>query len=709
MKKQIITLGGVLIIGMLFLQFGIIVSCAPKAVPPVAPIHAKVDTVFGHVMVDDYAWLRDRDNPQVMPYLEAENAYTDAMMKPTDKFQEDLYQEMVGRIKETDMSVPTKWGNYYYYTRTVEKEQYDIQCRKKDSLDAPEQVLLDGNKEAEGTQFWDLGVFKVSPDQNLLAFAVDTMGNELYTLRVKSLVTGELFPDVIDSVTTGLEWANDSRTFFYTIPDEAWRPYKVYRHRLGENVSKDRMMYHEPDESFWIDLSKSKSERFIYLQLGSETTTEIRFLDANIPDGDFTLANPRQDGMEYYLHDHGHMFFIRTNDGAKNFKVMQAPISDPRKARWEPYIPTSDSVMINDIEVFRDFMVVYEREYGLKQIRIKEFAPNIDYMIDFPEPVYTTYGAWNPDYNGEMLRYVYTSLITSESVYDYNMRTRERVLRKQEEVLGGYDPSNYESKQIFATARDGTKVPISIVYRKDREQSGSKRLLLYGYGAYGISSDPTFRSYRISLLDRGFAYAIAHVRGGGEMGRYWYDEGKLLNKKNTFYDFIDCSEYLISKGYTTSENLAIYGGSAGGLLIGAVLNMRPELYDVAVADVPFVDLINTMMDSTIPLTVIEYDEWGNPHEKEYFDYMLSYSPYDNVKAQNYPNMFVLAGLNDTRVHYWEPAKWVAKLRATKTGDNLLLLKVNMESGHSGASGRYDFLKEVALEYAYMFHMMGIER
>lgn len=685
----------------------LVVSYAQEPAPPVAEIHAKVDTVFGRVMVDNYAWLRDRDNPKVIQYLEAENAYTEEVMKPTEAFQEALFQEMVSRIKETDTTVATKWDDYYYYSRTLQGKQYGVECRKFKSLDASEEVLLDGNREAEGKEFWDLGVFRVSPDHQLLAFAVDTSGNELYTLRIKNLDTGELLTDVIDSVTTGFEWANDNTTFYYTIPDEAWRPYKLFRHRLGNRVSDDQLVYHEQDEAFWLDLRKSKSQEYIFVESASETSSEVHIINASKPDGDFRLAQPRIKDVEYYLYHHGDSFFIRTNDHAKNFKLMQAPVSDPSKERWVEAIPENAAVKLNGVEMFKDFMVLYERQDGLKQIRIKELGSNKDYLIEFPEPVYDVNGAWNPDYNGQVLRYGFASFVTSESVYDYNMRTRERELKKQEEVLGGYDPTRYEIKRLFATARDGAKVPISIVYRKDKFTPGANLLYLYGYGAYESSMDPGFRPYRFSLIDRGFIYAMAHIRGGGEMGRQWYEDGRLLKKKNSFYDFIDCAEYLISQGYTSPDKLAIYGGSAGGLLIGSVLNMRPDLFKVAVADVPFVDLINTMLDPSIPLTVIEYDEWGNPHEKEYFEYMLSYSPYDNVKAQNYPNIFVMAGLNDTRVHYWEPAKWVAKLRATKTDHNLLLLKTNMESGHGGASGRYDFIREIALEYAFVLDVFGI--
>ncbi len=687
-----------------------IASCGSRVdvKPPVAKIEPKADTLFGQEMMDNYFWLRERDNPEVIAYLEAENSYTDAVMKHTEKLQDKLYKEMVSRIKETDLSVPVKWGDYYYYSRTEEGKQYKIYCRKQKSLEAEEEVMLDVNQLAEGHDYYDLGAYQVSPDHRLLAYVFDTTGNERFILRVKDQKTGELYPDVIDSVSTSFEWANDNQTIFYTITDEAWRPYKVYRHTLGHDVENDELVYHEKDDAYFLDINKSKSQKFLLINLESMTTSEICYLDADDPTGKFRVIHPRQHDMEYSVYHHADQFYIVTNDHAKNFKLMRAPVSNPSRSNWMEVVPHRDSVKLDRIEVFRDFLVFYERENGLNQIRIGGFDTDQTYTIEFPEPVYDCWGDWNPDYNSQLLRFNYMSLVTPKSVYDYNMKTKERELKKQEEVLGGYDSDEYQSERTFALADDGARIPVSMVYRKGMVKDGKNPLYLYAYGAYGSSMDPWFSSNRLSLLDRGFIFAIAHVRGGGEMGRYWYDDGKLLNKKNTFTDFIATAEHLIAEKYTSSEKLVIDGASAGGLLIGAVVNMRPDLFGVVIADVPFVDLINTMMDESIPLTVIEYEEWGNPHKKEHFDYMFSYSPYDNVKAQNYPNMLILGGLNDTRVQYWEPAKWTAKLRATKTDTNRLLLKTNMGTGHGGASGRYDRLKEIAFDYAFVLDVLGIK-
>jgi oligopeptidase B len=704
MHKRRVFLSAVLILSVSFT----LASCNSQAEvnPPVAKIESKIDTLFGQEMVDNYFWLRQRGNPEVIDYLKAENAYTEAVMKHTEKLQDKLYREMVGRIKETDLSVPVKRDEFYYYSRTEEGKQYKIYCRKKGSLEAEEEILLDVNLVAAGREYMGLGIYEVSPSHRLLAYAVDTTGSERFTLRVKDLETQELYPDVIDSVSTSLEWANDDKTFFYTITDEAWRSYKLYRHTLGGDVENDVLVFHEKDDAFSLDIAKSKSMGYLYVYLESMTTSEVHYLDANNPTGKFELVHARQQDMEYSLSHHGDQFYIVTNDNAENFKLMQVPVSDPWKRNWSEGIAHRDSVKLDRIEVFKHFMALYERENGLKQIRIKDFSSNQIHRVEFPEPVYTCWPNWNPEYKSHLLRFTYASFITPNSVYDYNMRTRKRELKKQKEVLGGYDPDEYQSERIFATAGDGTRIPISMVYKKGMVKDGSIPLYLSGYGAYGSSAEPYFSSNRLSLLDRGFIYARAHVRGGGEMGRYWYDDGKLLNKRNTFTDFIAVAEHLISENYTSADRLAIVGGSAGGLLIGAVVNMRPDLFGLVIADVPFVDLINTMLDASIPLTVVEYEEWGNPNEKEYFDYMLSYSPYDNVEAKEYPHMLILAGLNDTRVQYWEPAKWTAKLRAAKTDNNRLLLKTNMGAGHGGASGRYDRLKELAFEYAFILDVLG---
>jgi oligopeptidase B len=683
-------------------------TLAQNIAPPIAQKIPKVDTSFGDIRVDNYFWLRDKNNPEVIKYLQAENKYTETVMKPTEKLQEKLYKEMLSRIKETDMSVPEKIDDYYYYTREEKGKQYRIYCRKKGSLDAPEEILLDANELARGHNYLDVGVYKVSPDHQLLAYSIDTTGAEDFTIYFKDLNTGKTFDDVIPNTSYSAEWANDNKTVFYNTLDEAKRPYKLFRHTLRTDPKNDALVYHEKDEAFNLDLKKSKSKAYLFMLLESETTSEDWYLDASHPDEDFRIIQPRQHEMEYSVEQHGDKFYILTNDKAQNFKLMGTPITSPSKENWKVVIPASDSVKLDDIEVFKNHLVVYERERGVQKIRITNLTDNQNYYVDFPEPVYTFWPERNPDFNTNLLRFDYTSLITPRSIYDYNMDKKTRELKKQDEVLGGYKPSLYQEERIFARASDGTLVPISMVYKKGMTRNGKNPLFLYGYGAYGISSEPYFSSNRLSLLDRGFIYAIAHVRGGGEMGRYWYDQGKLLNKKNTFTDFVACAEHLIAEKYTSRDELVINGGSAGGLLMGAVTNMRPDLFRVVIANVPFVDLINTMLDPSLPLTVIEYEEWGNPHEKEYYGYMRSYSPYDNVQAKAYPNMLITTSLNDPRVSYWEPTKWTAKLRALKTDNNLLLFKINMDAGHGGSSGRYDYLKDIALEYAFIFKILGIK-
>jgi oligopeptidase B len=700
-------LTGLLLLSLIFSFYSTLI--AQGVAPPVAQKIPKVDTVNGEVRVDNYYWIRERDNPEVTAYLEAENKYTASMMKDTEELQEKLFKEMVSRIKETDLSVPEKIDDYYYYTRTEEGKQYNIYCRKKGSLRAEEEILLDVNELSKGYDYFYIGVYKVSPDHQLLAYSVDTSGAENYTLYVKNLNSGELLKDVIPNTYYSVEWANDNMTLFYNILDEAQRPYKLFRHKLGTEPKDDVLVYHEKDDAYYLDLKKSKSKDYIFINLGSMVTTEVRYLDANNPEGDFKLIHPRQHEMEYYVEHHGDDFYILTNDNAKNFKLMRVPVENPSKENWVEVIPHSESVKIDDMELFKDHLVVYERENGLKKIRITNLTSDQTHYVEFLEPVYTLWQANNPDFNTNLLRFNYSSLIVPRSVFDYNMDTKIRELKKQYEVLGGYNPSLYQSERIFAKAEDGTMVPISLVYKKGMIKDGKNPLFLYGYGAYGSSSEPYFSSNRLSLLDRGFIYAIAHVRGGGEMGRYWYEDGKLLHKRNTFTDFIACAEHLIAQKYTSREKLVMAGGSAGGLLMGAVTNMRPDLFKAVIAEVPFVDVINTMLDPSIPLTVIEYEEWGNPHQKGYYDYMRTYSPYDNVAPKDYPNILITAGLNDPRVAYWEPAKWTAKLRALKTDNHLLLLKVNMGAGHGGASGRYDYLKEIAFDYAFVFKVLGIKK
>ncbi|UCD94843.1 MAG: S9 family peptidase, partial [Candidatus Zixiibacteriota bacterium] len=586
--------------------------------------------------------------------------------------------------------------------------QYRIYCRRKGSPDAEEQIILDVNRLAEGKEYMHLGFHKVSPDHKLLAYSTDDKGSERHTLRFKNLETGQLLHDVIDSVASRAEWANDNRTFFYAVRDEAWRPYRLYRHVLGTDAREDVLIFQEDDDAYWLEIYKTKSKSYIMIELGSEETSEVRYLSADKPEGKLRLIHPRQQGMKYRIRHHDKNFYILTNENAKNFKLMATLASKPSRKNWKEVIPHSSTVKLDDFELFKDHLVVYQREGGLKKIRIRNLSTKQEHVVDFPEPAYSIYQEWNPDFNSDVVRFEYESMVTPTTTYDYNMNTRERLLKKRREVLGGYNPDNYVTERIFAEADDGVMVPISLVRKKGLAKDGRNPTLLYGYGAYGASSDADFSSNLLSLLERNIVIAIAHVRGGGEMGRYWYDDGKLLKKKNTLDDFIACAEHLIQEGYTSSDRLGIEGVSAGGLLIGAVVNMRPDLFKFVIAGVPFVDVMNTMLDETIPLTVIEYEEWGNPNEKEYYDYMMTYSPYDNVSARAYPDMLVTAGLNDTRVQYWEPAKWTARLRALKTDENRLILKTDMGAGHGGASGRYGRLKRIAFEYAFALDMLGIK-
>ncbi len=654
-----------------------------------------------HTRPDEYYWLRDRHNPDTIAYLEAENHYTASVMEPTADLQEKLYNEILSRIKEDDLSVPVKKDDWFYYTRTERGKPYGISCRKHRSLGAPEEILLDANLLAAGPTYFRIGAFSVSPRHNLLAYSIDVVGDEAYTVFVKDLATGALLPDSIANTYDTLEWANDNATFFYTVLDAAKRPYRVYRHVLG--FAADELIYEEQDARFWLGLSKSRSDRFIYIGLHSKLTSEIRYVRADQPLSQLQVVLPRTQGIEYGVADHGDYFYIRTNHSAKSFRLMRTPIEAPSDTHWEEVIPERAGITLERVDAFESFLVLSERDRGLPGIRVSSASnPASDFhYIEFPEPAYAAGLTGNVEYRARTLRFAYTSLITPSSVYDYNMDTRERELKKQTEVLGGYDPSLYASERIFAQAPDGVEVPISIVYPKDTPRDGSSPMLLYGYGSYGMTMDPGFSSDRLSLLERGFVYAIAHVRGGGELGKPWHDDGKLLRKKNTFSDFIACSEYLIDRCYTSADRLTILGGSAGGLLVGAVLNMRPDLFHAAIAKVPFVDVLNTMLDPSLPLTIVEYEEWGNPEDKQYYDYIRSYSPYDNVEPKPYPTLLITAGLNDPRVSYWEPAKWAARLRALKTDRNVLLLKTNMGTGHFGPSGRYDRLRETAFDYAFL--------
>lgn len=675
--------------------------------PPTAATRPYELTLHGHTRIDPYYWLREKSNPEVIAYLEAENAHTEGMMAHTKALQDKLYQEMVGRIQETDSTAPEKRGDYYYYSRTEAGKQYDIHCRKQGSLDAPEEIILDLNVVAEAYKYLSLALFKPSPDNRLLAYSLDTEGSEDHTLFFKDLTTGETLSDQVPHVSFTAEWANDNQTIFYTVHNEAWRPYKLFRHRVGTPAIQDEMVFHEPDELFRTFLRKTKDEAYLILILLSFETTEIRYLDADTPTADFRPVHLRQKGLRYNVEHHQGKFYILSNEDAVNNKVMVAPADAPGKDNWQEYIAHRDDALIENVEPFAKHLVIHGREAGLRSLRIIPTNGEEPHNITFPEPVYSYNPNENPEFETNLLRFTYTSLTTAESVYDYNMDTREWALQKRKPVLGGYDPDDYQSERIFATAADGTQVPISLVYRKGMERTGRTACLLYGYGSYGASIDPAFNSNRLTLLDRGMIFAIAHIRGGQEMGRAWYDQGKYLNKKNTFTDFIAAAQHLINEKYTSSDRLAILGRSAGGLLIAAAVTIAPELFHVAVAGVPFVDVVTTMLDASIPLTTNEWEEWGNPQDESYYHYMLSYSPYDNTTTRDYPNLLITAGLNDPRVQYWEPAKWAARLRALKTDSNRLLLKVHMGAGHFSSSGRYNYLKDIALEFAFILDCLGI--
>lgn len=675
--------------------------------PPAAKIVPTSRTLFEDTRIDNYAWLRNREDPDTIAYLEAENAYTEEVMAPTRELQDKLYQEMLGRIKQTDSTAPVKRDEYFYYARTEEGRQYSIYCRKRGSLDAPEEVMLDANQLAEGHAYFRLGEFAVSPDHTLLAYSVDFDGDEMYTIHVKSLLTGELLAERIPNTYYSLEWAEDNRTFFYCTLDAAKRPHKVFRHRLGmaPDGSSDPLVYHEPDERFTVEVSKTSSRAYLLIHIRSALTSEVRFAPAGRPEEPFVPVLPRVHEVEYDLTHRGDFFFIRTNDNARTFRVVQAPVADPSRANWKEFLPLREGVTVEHVHAFADYLVIEERERGLERIRVHDFATGEAHYVAFDEPVYSAAITGNAEFRTRTLRFSYTSLVTPPSIFDYDMAARTRELKKQEEVLGGYDPSQYACERIVARAPDGVEVPISVVYRKGLVRDGRAPAILYGYGAYGISVEPSFQQERLSLLDRGFLWAIAHVRGGGDLGKTWHESGRLLAKKNTFSDFIACAEHLIAEKYTSADRLGITGGSAGGLLIGAVLNMRPDLFAAAVLRVPFVDALNTELDPTLPLTIGEWEEWGNPAEQPYYDYIKSYAPYENIRPQRYPHILVTAGLNDPRVPYWEPAKWVARLRACKTGDEVLLLKMDMGVGHFGPSGRYEHLKETAFNYAFFLRYL----
>jgi oligopeptidase B len=678
--------------------------------PPIARVSPVKLEKHGDVRVDEYYWMRERDDPEVVKYLNAENAYTDAMMRHTEALQETLFGEFKARIKQTDVTVPYKQDNYFYYSRTEEGREYPIYCRKKGSLAAPEEVMIDGNQLAEGHAFCGIGQRAVSSGQDILAFSVDYAGRRFYTIRFKNLATGEMLVDTIPNVTGNIAWANDNRTLFYTRQDPVtlrWN--RICRHVLGADPREDELVYDEKDETFYCSVFKTKSKKYLLIECEQTLSTEYRYLEADSPQDTFAVFLPRESEHEYQVDHYGDFFYVRTNYKAKNFRLMKTLVTATAKEDWVEVIPHRDDVLLESFQLFKDFLVAVERKEGLSQMRIRPWGGAPEHYLDFGEPTYSAGPGDNFELDSGVLRYVYSSLTTPNSVYDYDMVTRQKTLLKRVEVLGGFDPANYVTERQYAPAQDGARVPISLVYRKGLERNGDNPLLLWGYGSYGYSYDVTFDPYAISLLDRGFVYAIAHIRGGEEMGRQWYEDGKLLKKKNTFTDFTACGQFLVEQKYTSPAKLFIAGGSAGGLLIGAAVNMRPDLFRAAVAAVPFVDVVTTMLDEDIPLTTSEYDEWGNPNKKEYYDYMLSYSPYDNVEVKAYPALLVTTSFQDSQVQYWEPAKWVARLRAKKTNSNPLLFRIKMEAGHGGVSGRYRAYRETAFMYAFLLDEAGIEK
>ncbi len=663
----------------------------------------------GHVRIDDYYWLRERDNPEVIAYLNAENEQAEKAMAKVRPSEEKLFEEIKARFKQTDMSVPYQRDGYFYYTRYEEGKEYPIFARKRGSLDEPEEIMLDANVLAEGHEFFAIGGWAVSSERELFAYAVDTQGRRVYTTYFKNVASGEMLGDVIPEVSENLTWANDNRTLFYAKQDPTTlRAHRIYRHVLGSDPAEDQLIFEETDETFAAYVFKTKSKKYLMIVSSHTLSQEYRYLEADNPTGTFNVLLSRKRDHEYHVDHYQDRFLIRTNDQAKNFRLMATPIDKTQKEYWQEIIPHREDVFLGDFEIFKDYLVLEERIRGLNQLRVVPWSGGGEHYLQFEEPAYRANLGTNLEFDTTTLRFDYTSMKTPLSIYDYDMVTKTKTLLKQEEVLGGFKPDDYVTERLYAPADDGTEIPLSIVYGKGIRRDGQNPLLLYGYGAYGLSIDPAFASPRLSLIDRGFVYAIAHVRGGQELGRQWYEDGRLLKKKNTFSDFIACAEYLIREQFTNPGKLFAMGRSAGGLLMGAITNMRPELFKGVVAEVPFVDVITTMIDPTIPLTTGEYDEWGDPNQKEYYDYMLSYSPYDNVEAKNYPNLLITGGLHDSQVQYWEPAKWAAKLQSLKTDKNRLLLKTNMDAGHGGASGRFKRLHETAFSYAFLLDLAGIK-
>ena len=686
-----------------------------------APIAEKVSHIlekFSDTRIDNYYWIRlsdeqkknkipDEQTKKVVKYLNDENSYTNSMLKSTEKLQETLYNEMVSRIVQDDESVPYKENGYYYYSRYETGKEYPIYCRKKDSLSNPEEILLNVNILAEGKAYCEVANYSISPNNKFMAYGLDTVSRRQYTIYFKNLETGETLTENITNTTGSAVWANNNKTIFYSVKDETLRPYKIFRHTLKQQNS-DKEVYCENDATFVTYVYRSKSNQYIIIGSSSTLSSEYRYLSANTPNKSFKVFQPRQKDLEYGIYHYKDHFYIRTNLNAKNFQLMKTSISKTEKSNWETVIEHRKDVLLQDIDIFKNYLVVSERKNGLTQIRVINWANNNEYYLNFDSDTYVANTTTNIDFDSQQLRYSFSSLTKPRSLYDFNLVTKEKTLLKQQKILGGYNEQGYASERLYAEGRDGTIIPISLVYKKSLKNESSNPLLLYAYGSYGYSTEDYFSSHRLSLLDRGYIFAIAHVRGGQEMGRQWYDDGKLLKKKNTFYDFIDCGKYLISNNYTDKNKLFAMGGSAGGLLVGAVINIEPSIFKGAIAAVPFVDVVTTMLDESIPLTTGEYDEWGNPNNKEYYNYMLSYSPYDQVKAQNYPALLITTGFHDSQVQYWEPAKWIAKLRDMRTNNNLLLLHTNMDFGHGGASGRFEYYKDVALQYAFMFHLLDIK-
>lgn len=664
-------------------------------------------SIHGHSRIDNYFWLRNREDQEVIDYLNAENSYREEKMAHLKEFEKTLFEEMKGRMKPDDESVPYRYNEYFYKARYKKGQEHPIYTRWQGTAEEPEQpeIMLDVNVLAEPHDYYQVSGLSVSPNNKLLAYGEDTVSRRIYTIRFKNLETGEILEDQLPNTTGSVAWANDNQTVFYTVKNDSLRPYKIFRHRLGTAASEDVEVYHEADETFLAYVYRSKSDKYIIIGSYQTVSNEFRVLSTDTPEGEFRVIQPRERMLEYNIAHFGDQFYIHTNWNARNFRLMVTDELQTEKEHWKEMVPHREDVLLEGLEIFRDFLVLAERHNGITRLRVMP-KEGEEHYVDFGEEVYLAQVSTNREFDTPWLRIAYQSMTTPGTVYDYQMETRELKLMKQQEVLGGFDADNYEAERLYAPARDGRKIPISLVYRKGFKRDGKQPLLLYGYGSYGHSMEPYFSSTRLSLLDRGFAFAIAHIRGGEEMGRYWYEEGKLLNKKNTFYDFIDCGEFLIKESYTDKEHLFAMGGSAGGLLMGAVINLRPDLWKGVVAAVPFVDVITTMLDTSIPLTTGEYDEWGNPNVKEFYDYILSYSPYDQVKEQDYPAMLVTTGLHDSQVQYWEPAKWVAKLREMKTDNNPLLLYTNMSTGHSGASGRFESLKDIAMDYAFLLDLAG---